>query len=184
MSIFLDIALVIDEQETFDSNLIASKFNEYFSNVGERLASNFSSSPLNDNDFVHYLGKPLQESFSFEFVSESTVHEIILSIKNSAHGYDEIAIQIYKEYFRFIGCVITKNCNSSLQLGELPKQLQIAKVKCLFKSGDRKLIKNYRPISLLPSLNKIIEKIAQLIFSNQEIYQTHNLALEVIGLLI
>ena len=153
---------VIDEQETFDNNLIASKMNEYFSNVGERLASDFSSPPSNDNDFVHYLGEPLQESFSFESVSESTVYEIILSIKNSSPGYDQIPIQIYKEYFRFIGCLITKICNSSLQLGEFPKELQIAKVKCLFKSGDKKLIKNYRPISLLPSFSKIIEKIATL----------------------
>ena len=47
---------VIGEQETCVNNLIASKMNEHFSNVGERLASVFSSSPLNDNDYVHYLG--------------------------------------------------------------------------------------------------------------------------------
>ena len=65
---------VIDEQETFDNNLIASKMNEYFSNVGERLASDFRSSPVND-DFVHYLSEPLQEYFSF--------------------GFDKFPIQIY-----------------------------------------------------------------------------------------
>ena len=56
---------VNDEQETFDNNLIASKLKESFSNLGERLASDFSGCPLNDNNFLHYLGETLQESFSF-----------------------------------------------------------------------------------------------------------------------
>ena len=87
---------VIDEEETFDNNIIASKMNEYYSNVEERLASDSSSSPLNENDYVHLLGEPLQESLNFEPVSESTVFEIMLSIKNSAHGYDQIPIKMYK----------------------------------------------------------------------------------------
>ena len=74
---------------------------------------------------MHYLGEHLQETFSSESVSESTVYELNLSIKNSASGYDQIPIQIYKEYFRFIGCVITKICNSSLQPGEFPQELKL-----------------------------------------------------------
>ena len=57
----------------FSSTLICS--NKYDSNTGLHLASDFSSSPLNDNDFVYYLGESLQESFSFESVTESAVHE-------------------------------------------------------------------------------------------------------------
>ena len=58
---------------------------DYFSNVEERLASDFSSSPLNYNVYMHYLGEPLQEFFNFEPVSESTVYEIILLIKKTLH---------------------------------------------------------------------------------------------------
>ena len=76
---FSDISsnFVIDQQDKFDKNLIASKINEYFSNVRERLASDFSSIPLNDNDYVHYLGEPLQNSSKFDSMNESTVYEII-----------------------------------------------------------------------------------------------------------
>ena len=150
---------VIEEHETSDENLIASKMNEYFSNVGKQLASNFGDAPLNSNEYLSFLGEPLPEPFIFEPVSESMVYEVLLSIKNSAHGYDKIPIQIYREYFSFIGPVVTKICNSSILLGEFPKELQIAKVKCIFKAGDKKVIKNYRPISILPSFSKIIEKI-------------------------
>ena len=154
---------VTDEQETFDNNLFASKMNEYFSNVGERLASDFSISPSNDNDCVHFLGEPMQES---------TVYEVMSSIKNSAHGYDQNPIRICKDYFRFIGCV-TKYCNSTLQLGEFPKELQIDKVKCLFEASNKKLINTFRPISLLPSFSKIIEKFATLQLIN--FFESRNL---------
>ena len=90
---------VIDEQETFENQLIASKIQEYFLKVVERLASDFSSSSLNDNDSVYYIGEPLQDSFNFEAVNESTVYKIILSRKISAHGYGQIPIQLYKKYF-------------------------------------------------------------------------------------
>ena len=39
------------------------------------------------------------------------------------------------------------------------KELSIARVKCIFKSGDRKLVENYHPISLLPILSMIIEGV-------------------------
>jgi len=49
--------------------------------------------------------------------------------------------------------------NSSFSLGIVPDQMKIAKVYPLFKSGDRSLVINYRPISTLPAFSKIIEKL-------------------------
>ena len=53
---------------------------------------------------------------------------------------------------------MTHICNKSLTNGMFPSCLTVARVKCIFKSGDRKLIKNYRPISILPRISKILEK--------------------------
>ena len=46
-----------------------------------------------------------------------------------------------------------------LETGVFPDKLRVVKVIPLFKKGDPSLLSNYRPISLLPSLSKIFEKV-------------------------
>ena len=50
-------------------------------------------------------------------------------------------------------------CNCSLRSGIFPNKLKIAKVLPLFKSGDPQIVSNFRPVSVLTALSKIIEKI-------------------------
>ena len=69
-------------------------------------------------------------------------------MKNSASGCDEIAIAFYKEYYGHLGAHITKICNDSLTLGIIPVKLSVARVKFLFKSGNKSVTKNYRPVSI------------------------------------
>ena len=54
---------------------------------------------------------------------------------------------------------ITIIINQMLETGVFPDKLKVAKVIPLFKKGDPTLLTNYRPISLLPSLSKIFEKV-------------------------
>ena len=49
--------------------------------------------------------------------------------------------------------------NQSLKTGIFPDRLKVARVRPLLKKGENQLITNYRPISILPSLSKIFEKI-------------------------
>ena len=49
--------------------------------------------------------------------------------------------------------------NQSLETGIFPDALKIAKVKPLFKKGDNCCLNNYRPISLLPTISKIFERV-------------------------
>ena len=63
--------------------------------------------------------------------------------------------------------------NLSFSKGIFPEMLKIAKVIALFKSGSTEEVNNYRPISLLPLFDKIIEKIA-----HRELYafiEEHNI---------
>lgn len=54
---------------------------------------------------------------------------------------------------------ITMCLNTSLNLGKFPQTLKLAEVTPIFKKGDKFLKENYRPISILPSISKIYERI-------------------------
>ena len=54
---------------------------------------------------------------------------------------------------------LTHIINKSLEMGVVPNNMKIAKLIPVFKSGDRKLFSNYRPISILPVFSKVMEKI-------------------------
>ena len=66
---------------------------------------------------------------------------------------------------------LTTIINQSLHTGIFPDKLKIAKVIPLFKKGDPTLIENYRPISLLPAISKIFERV---IFNQMNAYFTLN----------
>ena len=50
-------------------------------------------------------------------------------------------------------------CNNSLFGGSFPENMKISKVITIFRSGDTENINNYRPISLLPTLSKVLERL-------------------------
>ena len=56
--------------------------------------------------------------------------------------------------------------NQVLNTGTFPDKLKIAKVIPIFKKGDPSLFENYRIISLLPAISKVLEKIIALQLSS------------------
>ena len=81
-----------------------------------------------------------------------------LDSKNSS-GYDSISNILIKSIVDIILKPLTVIINQYLKMGILPNQLKIAKVVPIFKSGDDTLFTNYRPISLLPSTSKVVERV-------------------------
>ena len=78
--------------------------------------------------------------------------------KNSS-GNDEISNRLLKSIKSEISKPLTIIINQSLETGIFPDALKVAKVKPLFKKGDNCCLNNYRPISLLPTISKIFERV-------------------------
>ena len=64
-----------------------------------------------------------------------------------------------KNVIECIARPLTHICNQSLQTGVFPNNMKTAKVILIHKTGDKHVLSNYRPISLLPQFSKILEKI-------------------------
>ena len=138
---------------------IANKFNEFFVNIGSKLANSIKSN-TNDIPFTSYLKNKTSSTFSFSEITEETVLRTIneLSAKRST-GHDSICTELLKRIKAFISSPLCLIVNQSLNTGIFPGKLKIAKVIPLYKKGDSTQLGNYRPISLLPSISKVFEKV-------------------------
>ena len=97
----------------------------------------------------------------FQAVSESTVLGLLQNIdvrKSAGSG----GLPGCKRSVPKIFPSLTNLINTSLTSGELPTPLKLATVSPVFKSGDKSLAPQYRPISLLPLVSKLLEKVVDL----------------------
>ena len=139
------------------SKNIANGFNDFFSSIGPELANQIKS---DGNSFSEYLGKKNDNNFTFRRVSPNLILEIAEKMKSkSSCGPDGISTKLLKLIMPQIVTPICHLFNLSFQTGYIPLQLKTAKVVPIFKSGDKNSYNNYRPISLLNSFSKLLEKV-------------------------
>lgn len=141
-----------------DNKLIAEGLNEFFVNVGPKLSSKLGTTNIDPLNFkVELENVP---KFSFNVVTTEEITKIIGDLQSKqSSGLDSISTKLLKQVKTEIAPHLTKIANQVLTTGIFPKMLKLAKVKPLYKKGDKKVFSNYRPISLLPSVSKVLEKI-------------------------
>ena len=97
---------------------------------------------------------------SFSTVSATEVYSLLKDLDSSkAPGSDGIPASILKNCASVIAPSVATLFNTTIKTGHLPKQFKKATIAPVFKSGDKHVAANYRPISLLPILSKVLEKV-------------------------
>lgn len=102
----------------------------------------------------------LENTFSYTCIlPEEVLTELLKLNIHKSSGLDGISPNILKMSATVIYESLTHIFNLSLCTGNFPSKLKLARVTPLYKSGDIADMNNYRPISVLPSLSKLFEKI-------------------------
>ena len=96
----------------------------------------------------------------FKLVPYSKVLNLLNSLsKSKATGLDKISGKILKAAASSIASSLTYIFNHALISSHFPSEWKVARLLPLFKKGPRNLAENYRPISILPSISKLMERI-------------------------
>ena len=102
----------------------------------------------------------MEQSFSFHRVEPEEVQRILRGLKvNKATGPDGLSNRLLKLAAPAIAKSLATIYNASLENGVVPGEWKAANVSPIFKSGDKTSLNNYRPISILPVVAKVFEKL-------------------------
>ena len=151
-------SLLVNNTLITDPKKIANTFNNHFSSVGSSLQNKIYH---HGKDFKHYLHNSNQHSFFVKPTSQLEVcNQIMALATNKAEGPTSIPTDILKLIMPSISQPLTDIINLSFSLGTYIDDLKMSKVIPIYKEKDSDLdCVNYRPISLLSNINKIIEKL-------------------------
>ena len=161
---------MLNDEKIQDKLQIANQFNIFFTNIGPELATQIHS----NTPHTTYMKKSINSTFKFENVHESQILKIIDKLQSkSSCGIDGMSTKLIKILKLEISKPLTLIINQSLNTGIFPDQLKIAKVIPLYKKDDETIFSNYRPISLLPAISELFERV----MFNQlyDYFQTHKL---------
>ena len=139
-----------------DKQVIANKFNSYFSSIGTTLDRNIPQTNLCP---LSYINQNNPQSIHLKEVDSSEVERIIRNLKNASAGYDGIHSKVVKATYRYYLSPLTHVLNLSIQNGFFPDSMKLAKIVPIYKSGDPMAISNYRPVSILPLFSKLLERL-------------------------
>ena len=134
----------------------ANSYNEYFATIGTKIQQE-----LGKTDQKEYPEPPNAKKFNFKPETEGNIAKLIDHIRiDVAPGIDKLNARIIKDLKEVITPTLTSIINLCYKTSTFPDSMKVAIVRPIYKKDDKNDISNYRPISLLPILSKILERSA------------------------
>ena len=148
--------ITVKNREIFDKKEIVKTFNNYFVNIGPKLAASIPESKTIFQNCIHYDG-PCLSTINF---TDLDLENAFAKLKtNKRSGYDDISDDVVKKVSNEIIVTLKHVFKISLAKGVFPDKLKIARITPIFKKGNSTLVTNYRPISVLPCFSILLERI-------------------------
>ena len=135
---------------------IVNEINNYFIEIGPKLASNIPPSNL-EMDLT--INTDINQLVLKEVTVEQVEKELANIPDSKATGDDGIPIRFIKMTKLITAKIICHIINLTIRTNKIPLDWKSATITPLFKDGDKDEPANYRPISILPAISKILERL-------------------------
>ena len=133
-------------------------FSKFFAEIGPKLSENIEHSHTCLDEFVN---QSILGNFSFQQISPSLVSFHLRKLcMRKATGLDTVSARLLREYFDLISDSLALIFNRSIETSIFPDEWKSARITPLYKKcGNRSDPSNYRPISIIPVVAKVFERI-------------------------
>lgn len=153
------ISVKVNDKQTDVPVEVANAFNSYFLEIVDALLKNKSTK---ENPLILMEQSMPKTNCSFTFIptTPKEICEIVYSLASkTSTGYDQISSKLLKDCIHLISAPLSYIFNTSFATGVFPDRLKFTIIKPLHKKNDETSMTNYRPISLIPTFAKILEKL-------------------------
>ena len=147
--------LIINGLSYTDDLEIADKFNEYFTQIGSNLDADL---PPSNTSPLSWMPSSHNRSFYLSPVSEQECRKFIAGLKNSRTSKNVLPVHLFKILSPILAPPLTHIMNECFRKAIFPKCLKVGRVIQIYKSGIKTDPSNYRPITTLPYISKLLEK--------------------------
>ena len=143
-----------------DTKLVTNEFNNFFSNIAAKIDSKIIKT---ETTFHDTLNNPNPNTLFLSPTCKKEVGDIIKKFKmGKASGPNSIHTNILQTYREVLSDPLCKLINLSFSNGTFPDLYKIAQIIPVHKKNDKLNCNNFRPISLLSNIGKIIEKLVHI----------------------
>ena len=143
----------------YSGTQIANTLAKYFANVGKNFADKIPSPSRLISNYLELLQKNSESLFFTPSTSEE-IKKIITGLPSKRScGSDNISNVLLKELVPNLSAPLSMIINQSMCTGVFPDLMKLAEVVPLYKGKSRESETNYRPISLLTTMSKVMEKV-------------------------
>ena len=149
----------IEGIKTYDAKRISNEFGKFYANLGRNLASQISPGMRTVDDYLTNIPRT-PNSIVLKLTTQLEIEQKIddLAPKTSC-GHDRVSNKFIKKLKSSISYPLTIIFNQSIISGHFPNMMKIAEIIPLYKGKEWDEVVNYRPISLLMTISKLLEKI-------------------------
>ena len=141
-----------------DPKEIANALNDHYITIGYKTSKKIPQ--YSDHGEEQREQKPDTPQFKLKHITQENMTTYIRKINpNKASDIYKIKPAVIKDLADDLPKILTPLFNKSIDENEYPDSLKYTKLIELYKTGDRTLPSNYRPISLLPIIAKLLDTI-------------------------
>lgn len=139
---------------------VACQFEQFFSNIPAETTKFLNSSPDAAGLLLHMNVPECTDIFKFTYVTPNIVIKTFRSLNlKKTEDLWGLSVKVLHSIVEVIAPHLADIFNKCIDTGVFPDLMKHSKIIPLFKSGTKSDPTNFRPISILPALSKVFEKL-------------------------